>query len=475
MCQVRCEALGGNLPDLIEQPTDEQVEDDEEDSTEPWFGEDTEESSERPDFRDAKDAYDRVRGARQKVARWRQPQTLTGKLQKSYHRTQAAGRFIGARGRELGQATRTAAAGARTATQAMRVAGQAIIAAARLAAQAVGALISSGPVGWIILGIIILIVIIIIGILVIYSLNYAAGSRTPNYPDQANALQQEDKLEFLDNIQDPDAKRLRIIQETKVINQTLIKAKTSAKTDQDRQKIDEAIKKATELITSAENLADPEQKTSTEDVQKIAKQFADLYRQTLPISFPGNRLPVEWFTQPIGSRSCNYWAAYMAARYVAKANGLDTNKVKSPTEINQCFLDGTKGYFTVVLKQAGLTNFEVVRGSGFPAGNTQDKNTPWGKIYDELVNKKNPVVVATGFSKTQVSGGCAGRAGRPSHFLVIVGFSDDGQMAYVNDSGSRLAKDNSDPLAKNANRHLLNDPYDRWRGRYCEYYYVKKI
>lgn len=461
------------MPDQ-ELDAEQSDENNEEGSAEPLFGEDTEEPSEQPNLRDAKDAYDRVKGTRQKIARWRQPETLTGKLQRSAQRTRAAGRFIGTRARALGQATRTAAAGARTAAQAMRVAGQAIIATARLAAQAVGALISSGPVGWIILGVIILITIIIIGVLIIFGLNYAAGSRTPNYSDPANAAQQEDKLEFLDNIQDPDAKRLRIIQETKVIKQTLEKAKTSAKNDQDRQKIDEAINQAIKLITAAENLADPEQKTSAEDVQKIAKQFADLYRQTLPISFPGNRLPVEWFTQPIGSKSCNYWAAYMAARYVVKANGLDTSKVKSPTEINQCFLDGTKGYFSTTLKQAGLTNFEVIRSSGFPAGNIRDKNTPWGKIYDEAVNNKNPVVVATGFSKTQVSGGCAGRGGRPSHFLVIVGFSDDGQMAYVNDSGSRFAKDNNDPLAKNANRHLINDPFNRWRGRYCEYYYVKK-
>jgi hypothetical protein len=444
------------LQDQDQNPTTEETPDEEESGTQP--------SDDQTKIQRGRDIFDRIRRVRQTFKRG-------GDVARGGAKSAARGAEVGQRGARVGRAAQTGIKGAQAIGRGAAAAGRAAMVAGRLAVQAVGALVGAGPAGWAVLLGIVLIIVVVIGVLL--AVVFFLGKTEPFYPDPNNPTHQEDKLKLLENIQDPDAKRLRIIEETKQIKGLLEKAKTSAKTAEAQEKITKAIQKADELLKAAEDLVDPAKKgVKPEDVQNLARQFVELYIATLPIIFPGNRLPVEWFTQPVGSKTCNYWAAYMAARYVAKVNGLDLNKVKSPTEINQCFLNGTKGYFTTVLRQAGLTNFEVVRGSGFPAGSTRDINSPWGKIYNEVVNSKNPVVVATGFSKTQVRGGCSGREGKPSHFLVVVGFSEDGQMVYVNDSGSRFAQNNNDPLAKNANRHIITDY--RWVGRYCEYYYVKK-
>ncbi|MFY9484498.1 MAG: papain-like cysteine protease family protein [Patescibacteria group bacterium] len=200
---------------------------------------------------------------------------------------------------------------------------------------------------------------------------------------------------------------------------------------------------------------------------------------TAELFLPGGskRLKVPWRLQPVNSTTCNYYAAMMAVLYHAydKSSG-PPEKKSYPRELEEKIIAGrtdpprscpkdTGGYLRFAASQAGLPNAKVEKIvlGGSRSGKMGPSDQDWRTIRDIVDRTKTPVVIGTNFSN------------KGSHFLTIVGFSEDGREAYVNDPGSKDGRARIKlPQAyreKNSPVHLIDD--ERWfGGRYPNAYYL---
>lgn len=232
---------------------------------------------------------------------------------------------------------------------------------------------------------------------------------------------------------------------------------------------------ALDLLTNMESLAKKVRGTNDQTIQNNLLQ--ELHTLGLRYEFltaelflpsGSRRLTVPWRLQPVGSKTCNYYAAEMAILYHAYERSAGPAEKKTyPRELEEKIMAGrtdppkscpasTEAYLRFAAAQAGLGNakVETIHFSGSQSGKRGPSDDDWRKIRQIVTEGKTPVVIGTRFSKGA------------SHFLTIVGFSEDGREVYVNDPGSKNARSNTKlPQAyrdKNSPVHVIDD--ERWYG-----------
>lgn len=284
-----------------------------------------------------------------------------------------------------------------------------------------------------------------------------------NSTDRTNMVAVQSAAGLISNLQRDLANQREV--GTQLAHATDLITKTTL-SEEDQQKL---LDKLRELEQASQAIqANEDAGAESQLIEQFNRLKNDYYKLAAEQLFAGagNRLGVPWRFQPPSAKSCNYYAAFMAALYHAidrnvYSKALEDNIRPGAKDATKSCPATTKEYLSFAAQQAGLTGVEVVE-VPLAGQNRGPSETDWQEIRRIVTETKTPVVMATNFSQSG------------NQFVTIVGFgAENGKEAvYLNDPADRKAKAVIDPAQLHASFHQKDDT--RWSGgRYGKYLYLK--